>query len=40
MTGPFKLAPLPWDDAALEPTISSRTLAASDLQSFAVRLAS
>jgi Fe-Mn family superoxide dismutase len=26
MTGPFKLAPLPWDDAALEPTISSRTI--------------
>lgn len=26
MTGPFKLAPLPWDDAALEPTISARTI--------------
>ena len=26
MTGPFKLAPLPWDDAALEPVISSRTI--------------
>lgn len=26
MTGPFKLAALPWDDAALEPTISSRTI--------------
>lgn len=26
MTGPFKLAPLPFDDAALEPTISSRTI--------------
>lgn len=26
MTGPFKLASLPWDDAALEPTISARTI--------------
>ena len=26
MTGPFKLAPLPWDDAALEPAISARTI--------------
>ena len=26
MTGPFKLAPLPWDEAALEPAISSRTI--------------
>ena len=26
MTGPFKLAALPWDDAALEPTVSSRTI--------------
>jgi Fe-Mn family superoxide dismutase len=26
MTGPFKLAPLPYDDAALEPTISARTI--------------
>ena len=26
MTGPFKLAPLPWNDAALEPTISARTI--------------
>src|SRR6201991_4001327 len=26
MTGPFKLAPLPFDDAALEPVISSRTI--------------
>jgi Fe-Mn family superoxide dismutase len=26
MTGPFKLAPLPWSDAALEPTISARTI--------------
>lgn len=26
MTGPFKLAPLPWADAALEPTISARTI--------------
>jgi Fe-Mn family superoxide dismutase len=26
MTGPFKLAPLPWDDAALEPVISARTI--------------
>jgi superoxide dismutase, Fe-Mn family len=26
MTGPFKLAPLPWEEAALEPTISSRTI--------------
>ena len=26
MSGPFKLAPLPWDAAALEPTISSRTI--------------
>jgi len=26
MTGPFKLAPLPWKDAALEPTISARTI--------------
>jgi superoxide dismutase, Fe-Mn family len=26
MTGPFKLAPLPWEDAALEPVISSRTI--------------
>ena len=27
MTGPFKLAPLPWDEKALEPTISSNTIA-------------
>jgi Fe-Mn family superoxide dismutase len=26
MSGPFKLAPLPYDDAALEPVISSRTI--------------
>ena len=26
MTGPFKLAPLPWEDAALEPTISAHTI--------------
>ena len=26
MPGSFKLAPLPWDDAALEPAISSRTI--------------
>jgi len=26
MTGPFKLAPLPWDEKALEPTISSNTI--------------
>ena len=26
MTGPFKLAALPWDEAALEPSISSRTI--------------
>src|SRR5580698_199028 len=26
MSGPFKLAPLPYEDAALEPTISSRTI--------------
>ena len=26
MTGPFKLAPLPWDENALEPTISSNTI--------------
>ncbi|MGH6828056.1 MAG: superoxide dismutase [Rhizomicrobium sp.] len=26
MTGPFKLAPLPWDEGALEPTISPRTI--------------
>lgn len=26
MTGPFKLAPLPYADAALEPTISARTI--------------
>jgi superoxide dismutase, Fe-Mn family len=26
MTGPFKLAPLPWEEAALEPVISSRTI--------------
>ena len=27
MTGPFKLAPLPWDEDALAPTISSNTIA-------------
>ncbi len=27
MTGPFTLSPLPWDEAALEPTISARTIA-------------
>jgi Fe-Mn family superoxide dismutase len=27
MTGPFKLAPLPWDEKALEPTISANTIA-------------
>ena len=27
MTGPFKLAKLPWEEAALEPVISSRTIA-------------
>ena len=27
MTGPFKLAPLPWDEKELEPTISSNTVA-------------
>jgi Fe-Mn family superoxide dismutase len=26
MTGPFKLAPLPWDEKALEPTISAKTI--------------
>src|ERR1700744_1594324 len=26
MTGPFKLAALPWDEKALEPTISARTI--------------
>src|SRR5215472_18549784 len=26
MTGPFKLAALPWEEAALEPVISSRTI--------------
>src|SRR5262249_53636762 len=26
MTGPFKLAPLPWDENALEPAISARTI--------------
>src|ERR1700733_8228367 len=26
MTGPFKLASLPWEEAALEPVISSRTI--------------
>jgi Fe-Mn family superoxide dismutase len=26
MSGPFKLAPLPWDESALEPTISARTI--------------
>ena len=26
MTGPFKLAPLPWDEEALEPTISASTI--------------
>ena len=26
MTGPFKLAPLPWDEKALEPTISAQTI--------------
>jgi Fe-Mn family superoxide dismutase len=26
MTGPFKLAPLPWDENALEPTISAKTI--------------
>jgi Fe-Mn family superoxide dismutase len=26
MSGPFKLAPLPWDAAALEPVISARTI--------------
>jgi Fe-Mn family superoxide dismutase len=26
MSGPFKLAPLPYDDAALDPVISSRTI--------------
>src|SRR5215467_10348941 len=26
MSGPFKLAPLPYEDAALEPVISSRTI--------------
>ena len=26
MSGPFKLAPLPWEDGALEPTISARTI--------------
>jgi len=26
MTGPFKLAPLPYEDGALEPTISARTI--------------
>ena len=26
MTGPFKLAPLPWDEDALAPTISARTI--------------
>jgi Fe-Mn family superoxide dismutase len=27
MSAPFKLAPLPWDQAALEPVISARTIA-------------
>jgi Fe-Mn family superoxide dismutase len=27
MTGPFTLAPLPWDEKALEPTISANTIA-------------
>src|SRR5215468_2056484 len=27
MTGPFKLAALPWDEKALEPTISANTIA-------------
>jgi len=26
MTGPFELAPLPWDESALEPAISARTI--------------
>jgi Fe-Mn family superoxide dismutase len=26
MTGPFKLAPLPWEENALEPTISAKTI--------------
>jgi Fe-Mn family superoxide dismutase len=26
MSGPFKLAPLPWDEKALEPTISAQTI--------------
>ena len=26
MSGPFKLAPLPWDEKALEPTISAKTI--------------
>jgi len=26
MSGPFKLAPLPWDEKALEPTIAARTI--------------
>jgi Fe-Mn family superoxide dismutase len=26
MTGPFKLAPLPWEESALEPTISAKTI--------------
>ncbi len=26
MTGPFVLSPLPWDESALEPTISARTI--------------
>ena len=26
MTGPFKLAPLPWDEKALEPILSARTI--------------
>jgi len=26
MSGPFELAPLPWDESALEPTISARTI--------------
>ena len=26
MSGPFELAPLPWDESALEPTISGRTI--------------
>ena len=26
MTGPFKLAPLPWEEEALEPAISAKTI--------------